>query len=106
MQHGVTTPAVEIEVHAQRVSVRTRLGAELHRHAARGHRAPGGRSLERVQDHRRRAKGRGGEQQERPNPSHPLTLPAITPRMYQRWSTTNSASTGSTVTTAPAIINS
>src|SRR5262249_23973878 len=112
VQHGIATAAVEVEVHPQGVAMGSRLGSELHRRAAGGDRGPGARRLERCEDDGRRGWGRQCRRRERgddqrPAPViHPFTLPAITPRMYQRWSTMNTSSTGSTVTTAPAIISS
>src|SRR5262249_47512088 len=87
----------------------------------RGDRAPRGGRLEVVHEDRSARRGpgdRGAHEdrrgRERPDPRgrrepgepHPFTLPAMTPRMYQRWRITNTSSTGSTVTTAPAIISS
>ena len=49
----------------------------------------------------------GGEPDElRKASSHSFTPPAVMPAMYCRCSTANSASTGSTVSTEPAIISS
>src|SRR6185369_2909472 len=47
-----------------------------------------------------------GQCQQADEPPHPFTLPAISPSMYWRCSARNSTSTGSTVTTDPAIISS
>src|SRR4029453_9604633 len=56
--------------------------------------------------HHGRRRRRGEQHEQGRELPHPFTPPAISPAMYWRCSARNSASTGSTVTTDPAIISS
>src|SRR5690606_8494072 len=120
-QPGMAGHALEVVVQAERAA-----GSALHRPEAGldlvgGHHGPRARVVEAVEEPRgqdvlrlrlpRRARRQQQSRPPRPlpprhppRPPHPFTLPRSSPCMYQRCSPRNSSSTGSTVTTAPAII--
>src|SRR5205085_2847483 len=100
-------------LHTQGTPDHAGVAREVHLDAVGGHRLPRRGVLERIHEAHGSRRGRGNQERhggktrgQRPTASHPFTLPIITPRMYWRCRARNTASTGSTVSTEPAIINS
>ena len=102
MQDGVAAALLEVDVHADRLTMLPAVGAQLHQYAAGRNRGPGRDVLEAIDQSARgrvlgdRASWEDGERQEKrkggrhvlpsvrsscitPRPHHPLTLPLITP---------------------------